>query len=418
MRRPDATVYVLVINSGSSSIKFSLYGADTRDLVASGAVSRIGEPAPYLDFSSANGRCHKDVESATHAEALACAIDALQDNETGVLTSLDEIQAIGHRVVHGGSVIRQSVLIDDAVIGQIRDCIPFAPLHNPANLAGILECRRIIPGTPQVAVLDTSFHQTMPPVAYMYAVPYDMYERYGARRYGFHGSSFRCVAGRAADILGRAARDLRMVICHLGNGSSVAAVKCGQSIDTSMGMTPSEGLMMGTRSGDIDPGLVLRMNAGEHGLAPGGMDHILNHESGILGISGVSNDVREVSSRAAAGHVRCKLALDMYAYRVKKYVGAYAAAMGGIDLLAFTAGIGENSAEIRSSVCDGLEFLGIAIDPELNRATRGVEADVSTEGSTVRVLVVPTNEEAIIVQDTLLLTEDLASAASNYLGFH
>jgi acetate kinase len=277
-------------------------------------------------------------------------------------------------------------------------------------LAGVLECRRILPRTPQVAVLDTSFHQTMPPVAYMYAIRYDLYERYGARRYGFHGSSYRYVARRAADMLGRGTRDFKMVICHLGNGSSIAAVKRGRSVDTSMGMTPVEGLMMGTRSGDIDAGLVLRLTAGKHGLAPEEIDRILNNESGILGISGVSNDVREVSARAAAGDLRCMLALDMYAYRIKKYIGAYAAAMGGIDLLVFTAGVGENSAEVRASVCDGLEFLGIAIDPELNSATRGTEADISAEGSTVRVLVVPTNEEAIIVQDTLLLTRGVATS--------
>jgi len=404
-------VYILVINSGSSSIKFSLYNAKTRGSVASGAVSRIGEARPCLDFSSAKGRYSREVESPTHAEALDCAFNAMQDGETGVLTSLDEIQAIGHRVVHGGSLIRQSVLIDDAVIDQIKDCIPFAPLHNPPNLAGVLECRRILPKTPQVAVLDTSFHQTMPPVAYMYAIRYDLYERYGARRYGFHGSSYRYVSRRAADMLGRRAQDLKMVICHLGNGSSIAAVKRGRSVDTSMGMTPVEGLMMGTRSGDIDAGLVLSLNAGKPGLAPEQMDHILNNESGILGISGVSNDVREVSARAAAGNLRCTLALDMYAYRIKKYIGAYAAAMGGIDLLVFTAGIGENSAEIRSRICDGLKFLGIAIDPELNSATQGTEADLSAEGSTVRVLVVPTSEEAIIVQDTLLLTKEVAKSA-------
>ncbi len=403
-------MYILVINSGSSSIKFSLYDAETRDSAASGAVSSIGEPRPYLDFSSSKGTYRREVESPTHAEALDCAFNALQDGETGVLTSLDEIQAIGHRVVHGGSVIRQSVLIDDAVIDQIKDCIPFAPLHNPPNLAGVLECRRILPRTPQVAVLDTSFHQTMPPVAYMYAIPYDLYERYGARRYGFHGSSYRYVARRAADMLGRGTYHFKMVICHLGNGSSIAAVKRGRSVDTSMGMTPVEGLMMGTRSGDIDAGLLLRLNAGKHGLAAEEIDRILNNESGILGISGVSNDVREVSARAAAGDLRCMLALDMYAYRIKKYIGAYAAAMGGIDILVFTAGVGENSAEVRASVCDGLEFLGIAIDPELNSATRGTEADISVEGSTVRVLVVPTNEEAIIVQDTLLLTKGVATS--------
>lgn len=404
-------MYVLVINSGSSSIKFSLFRVDTRAAVASGSVSRIGEAGPYLDYSGPKGAYRKDIESPTHADALDSVLRALRDPDDGVLDSLDDIQAVGHRVVHGGSVIRQSVLIDDAVVDQVKDLIPLAPLHNPPNLVGIIDCRNLLPDTPQVAVVDTSFHQTMPAHAYMYAIPYNMYEQYGLRRYGFHGSSYRYVSRRAATMLGQQPQDLRMVICHLGNGSSVAAVMHGRSIDTSMGMTPLEGLVMGTRSGDIDAGLVLSLCSNRVGLAPEEVDRMLNKESGLLGISGVSNDVRELSAHAAAGDLRCMLALDMYAYRIKKYIGAYAAAMGGIDALVFTAGIGENSTEVRASICNGLGFLGIAVDPESNSAARGEEADITAEAAGVRVLVVPTDEEMIIFEDTLMLTQAVNASA-------
>jgi acetate kinase len=374
-------------------------------------VSRIGEAGPYLDYSGPKGAYRKDIESPTHADALDSVLRALRDPDDGVLDSLDDIQAVGHRVVHGGSVIRQSVLIDDAVVDQVKDLIPLAPLHNPPNLVGIIDCRNLLPDTPQVAVVDTSFHQTMPAHAYMYAIPYNMYEQYGLRRYGFHGSSYRYVSRRAATMLGQQPQDLRMVICHLGNGSSVAAVMHGRSIDTSMGMTPLEGLVMGTRSGDIDAGLVLSLCSNRVGLAPEEVDRMLNKESGLLGISGVSNDVRELSAHAAAGDLRCMLALDMYAYRIKKYIGAYAAAMGGIDALVFPAGIGENSTEVRASICNGLGFLGIAVDPESNSAARGEEADITAEAAGVRVLVVPTDEEMIIFEDTLMLTQAVNASA-------
>ncbi|MEW6406233.1 MAG: acetate kinase [Chloroflexota bacterium] len=400
-------MYILVINSGSSSIKFGLYDAANQYSTASGDVSRIGEKGSYLKYSGGGEVYRKDVDALSHAKALECIMEALLDGKNGALKSLEEIDAVGHRVVHGGSTIRQSVVVDEEVINKIRECIPFAPLHNPPNLEAILECRRLLPGIPQVAVLDTSFHQTMPPQAYMYAIPYDLYEKYGARRYGFHGSSYRYVSLRAAEMMGRRPQDLRMVVCHLGNGSSMAAIRRGRSVDTTMGMTPVEGLMMGTRSGDIDAGLVLRLIAGKPGLSVKEVDRILNNESGILGISGLSKDMRDVQARAVAGDLRCMLALDMYAYRIRKYVGAYAAAMGGIDLLVFTGGIGENSAEVRGSVCDELGFLGIEIDSMINSATQGVERDISTPEARVRVLVVPTNEEKIIVQDTLMLTRTL-----------
>lgn len=397
-------MYVLVINAGSSSIKFGLHDARTQGAVATGEAAKIGEAGAYLDFSGAKGPSRTSVPISDHAEGFGLIFEALVDAEKGVLRSLDEIRAVGHRVVHGGSTIGRSMVIDDDVVERIRECIPFAPLHNPAHLAGILECRRLLPGTPQVVVPDTAFHQTVPAYAHMYAIPYEFYEKYGARRYGFHGSSYRYVSRRAAEMMGGLTEDYRMVVCHLGNGSSMAAIKHGRSIDTTMGFTPAEGLMMGTRSGDIDLGLVLEMIAGRPGLTAEQVDRILNKQSGILGISGVSNDMREVSAHAEAGDQRCTLALDMYSYRIKKYIGAYAAAMGGIDLLVFSGGIGANNAHVRDAACHDLEFLGIAIDHECNKATLGVEGDISAQGSRASVLVIPTNEEAILVEDTLMLT--------------
>ncbi|MBN1631216.1 MAG: acetate kinase [Thermoleophilia bacterium] len=398
-------MYVLVINSGSSSVKFGLYSADTQELAASGAASKIGEPGSYLSLTNRGVDSHVDIPAADHADALHGIVRALLDPEHRVLTSVDEIQAIGHRVVHGGNAIIESKRIDDETIALIERCVPLAPLHNPPNLVGIVECRRLFPHTPQVAVLDTAFHQTMPPRAYHYAIPPDYCDVHGIRRYGFHGTSFRYVSQRAAELVGGRLEDLRMVICHLGNGSSIAAVKAGKSVDTSMGMTPLEGLMMGTRSGDIDPGAVLFMMTGPPGLSPSDVDRVLNKESGFLGLSGRGNDVRDVLKYAADGDARCALALEMYAYRITKYVGAYAAAMGGIDVLVFTAGIGENSAQVREAVCTGLEFLGVELDGVLNDATHGEERDISRREARTRVLVVPTNEELMIVRDTLALTQ-------------
>jgi acetate kinase len=399
-------MYVLVLNSGSSSIKFGLHAADTQELTASGAVSRIGEQGSYLDYSGSAGKYRKDADMPDHAKALEGIVRALLDEERGALSSLREIRAVGHRVVHGGSEIVESVIIDDEAIRRIEHCVPLAPLHNPPSLAGIFACRLLLPNTPQVAVLDTAFHQTMPPHAYRYAIPQTYYETFGIRRYGFHGTSFRYVSQRAAELVGRGFEDLRMVVCHLGNGSSMAAIKGGKSVDTTMGMTPLEGLMMGTRSGDIDPGAVLFMMNAAPGLSASDVDRVLNKQSGFLGVSGRGNDVRDVVEHAFDGDERCALALDMYAYRIKKYIGAYAAAMGGIDLLVFTAGIGENSAEVRAAVCAGLQFLGIEVDPQLNSSTHGGERDISVTEAKARVLVVPTDEELMIVQDTLALTQE------------
>lgn len=398
-------MYILVINSGSSSVKFALYEVHSQRCVAKGGVFKIGEPSAYLE-SDHGGTSHRTgVTGDTHHSALESILGALLASDGGMLSSLDEILAVGHRVVHGGSMLRKSALVDDRVLDQVTQCIPFAPLHNPPNLAGIVECRRLLPETPQVVVPDTSFHQTMPPEAYMYALPYDLFADHGMRRYGFHGTSYRYVSRRAAHVLGSQAQELRMVVCHLGNGASMAAIKRGRSVDTTMGMTPVEGLMMGTRSGDVDAGLVVQLLAARGEASPENVDALLNRQSGILGISGVSNDLREVSAHAASGDLRCILALDMYAYRVKKYVGAYAAAMHGLDVLVFTAGVGENSPEVRASVCDGLGFLGICIDPDRNNLARGVESDISAPGASVRSLVIPTDEEAVIVQDTLMLVE-------------
>ena len=399
--------YILVVNSGSSSIKFGLYDSQELELAASGAVSRIGDQKSCLDCWGAGGRCHTETDMPDHAGALEGVMHALLADECGGLGSLGEIRAIGHRVVHGGSLIIESVLIDEEVVRQIEECIPLAPLHNPPNLAGIVACRRLVPETPQVAVFDTAFHQTMPSHVYRYAVPSDLYETFGIRRYGFHGTSFRYVSQRAAELVGQRVEDLRMVICHLGNGSSVAAVKDGHSVDTSMGMTPLEGLMMGTRSGDIDPGAVLFMMTGPPGLSAVEVDAVLNKRSGFLAVSQRGNDVRDVADHAAAGDERCALALSMYTYRVKKYVGAYAAAMSGIDALVFTAGIGENSPVVREAVCEGLDFLGIDLDHELNSSSLAGGREISASNAKTRILVVPTNEELMIARDTLQLTEGL-----------
>jgi len=394
---------VLVINSGSSSIKFRLYDSHTEEELASGAVFRIGEGGSYLEYCRHGDNHICDVETPDHAAALDRVVQVLLDKKQGALASLAEIEAVGHRVVHGGSVITESVLVDDAAIGVIEDHNWLAPLHNPFNLMGILECRRLLPDAPQVAVFDTSFHQTLPPRAYRYTLP-DYYERYGVRRYGFHGISFRYVSQRAAEILGTNLEALRMVACHLGNGVSVTAIKNGRSVDTSMGMSPLEGLIMGTRCGDTDPGVVLFMMSGPPNLSPQEATDVLYHESGLLGLSGVSKDVRDVVERAGEGDERCQLAIETYAYRIKKYVAAYAGAMGGIDVLVFTAGVGENSAEVRAAVCDGLGFLGIELDCQINEATHGSAGSIGLSTAETPVLVVPTNEEIVILRDTLVLT--------------
>jgi acetate kinase len=346
-------------------------------------VSRIGEDPAIPD----------------HGRALELILESLLDPETGVVNSLSEVSAVGHRAVHGGSFFTAPVLVTPEVIAKMEEYAPLAPLHNPPIILGIKEALRVLPGIPQVAVFDTAFHTTIPVRAHLYALPYRFYTDNGVRRYGFHGNSFQYVSRRVDVLLGQPDHS-RVVIAHLGNGASVAAVQDGKSVDTSMGLTPLEGLVMGTRPGDVDPGIILYLMR-ELGLSEKDVDRILNKESGLLGVSGVSNDVRDVLARAGAGDERCRLALDLYAYRLKKYIGAYAAAMGGLDALVFTAGIGENSPEIRAAACEGLGFLGIKIDEMLNATTRGVEKDISVPGSSVRVLVVPTDESRLIAEETL-----------------
>ncbi len=407
-------MFVLVINSGSSSIKYRLYDVASRSAVTSGVAARIGEAGSYLETQGSDGgtRCTQQV-IATHAQALGLILAALVKPGPGApLASLAEIGAVGHRAVHGGDIFVESVRITDDVIAQMERCIPLAPLHNPPNLMGMREARRLLPGVPQVAVFDTAFHQSMPPQAYTYALPGKWRRDHHLRRYGFHGTSYRYVCSRAEAILARPLSELQMVVCHLGNGCSMAAVKHGRAVDTSMGLTPMEGLVMGTRSGDVDPGIVLHLLR-ELGMTAAEADHLLNHESGLLGLSEVSNDIRVITERAEGGDERCQLALDVFTYRTRKYVGAYAAAMGGIDTLVFTGGIGEHSATVRRMVCSKLAFLGIALDNTANRGARGVEADIGESGAKVRVLVVPTDEEQMIAMDTIALGIPSAAAAGD-----
>ena len=400
---------VLVLNCGSSSIKFELYDAHDMTSRTHGIVAKIGEGGAYLEITGPRGRTRRERVVATHAEALETLFAALLDPETSALSSLDEIVAVGHRAVHGGESFVESALITDEVLTKMQECVPLAPLHNPANLTGMRETRRLLPGVPQVAVFDTTFHQTMPPRAYRYAIPARYYETHHVRRYGFHGTSFRYVAARAAAMLAQDQADLRMVVCRLGNGCSIAAIDGGRSIDTSMGMTPLEGLVMGTRSGDIDAGVVLFLQR-ELGMSVTEVDHLLNEESGLLGLSGAGNDMRVITQRAEAGDPACALALDVFTYRVKEYIGASAAAMGGHDALVFTAGIGEHSARVRQMLSTRLSVLRIEIDEDANRETHGVERDISDLGADVRVLVIPTDEERMIVEDTLRLASLVPAA--------
>ncbi|MBN1321603.1 MAG: acetate kinase [Thermoleophilia bacterium] len=374
----------LVLNCGSSSIKYQLRDAGANAPIAEGLVSRIGEDPAIPD----------------HGRALELILDTLLDPETGAIKDLSEVSAVGHRAVHGGSFFTAPVLITPEVIAKMEEHAPLAPLHNPPILLGIREALRVLPGIPQVAVFDTAFHTTVPARAHVYALPYRYYTDHGVRRYGFHGNSFQYVSQRVDVLLGGRLRDIKVVIAHLGNGASIAAVDGGRSVDTSMGLTPLEGLVMGTRPGDVDPGVILYMMR-QLGLDESDVDHILNKESGLLGVSGVGNDIRDVLAAAAAGDERSELAIELYAYRLKKYVGAYAAAMGGLDVLVFTAGIGENSPEIRAAVCEGLGFLGIELDEIANRGARGVESDIATVGARVRVLVIPTDEERLIADETV-----------------
>ena len=392
---------ILVINAGSSSLKYQLLNPETGDLLAKGLCERIGIDGKFTYKPQVEGKKVLDaidVAMPTHSEAIQAVLDALVDAENGVIGSMKEIDAVGHRVVHGGEAFNKSVLITDEVMKAIEDCIPLAPLHNPANLTGIRACQKVMPGVPMVAVFDTAFHQTMPAKAYMYALPYEYYENDKVRRYGFHGTSHKYVAGRAAAMLGKKPEELKLLSCHLGNGSSVTAVDGGKSVDTSMGFTPLAGLPMGTRAGDLDAG-ILQYVMNKYGLSIDEMLNVLNKKSGVEGLSGVSSDFRDLENAAAEGNEKASLSREKFAYEVKKYVGAYAAAMGGVDAIIFTAGVGENDKAIRAMVCKGLEYMGVKLDDEAN-SVRGKETVISTADSKVKVLLIPTNEELMIAMDT------------------
>lgn len=392
---------VLVINCGSSSLKFQLINSESEAVLAKGLCERIGIDG-RLTYQPAGGEKNVSEKAMpTHTEAIQFVIDALTDADTGVVKSLDEIGAVGHRVVHGGEKFAKSVVVTPEVKAAIAECNDLAPLHNPANLIGIEACESLMPGTPQVVVFDTAFHQTMPEKAYMYGLPYEYYEKYKVRRYGFHGTSHSFVSKRVAEIVGKPYNATKTIVCHLGNGASVSAVLNGESVDTSMGLTPLEGLVMGTRSGDIDPA-IMEFIAKKENLDIAGIMNVLNKKSGVEGVSGVSSDFRDLEAAAKAGNKRAELAIDVFAYRVAKYVGAYTAAMNGVDNIVFTAGIGENCALVRTKVCSYLGYLGITIDEEAN-GKRGEEIVISTQDSKVKVLVVPTNEELAIARETVAL---------------
>ena len=396
---------VLVINCGSSSLKFQLINAETEKVLAKGLCERIGIDG-RLTYQPAGGEKEKsDLAMPTHTEAIQFVIDALTNEKTGVVKSLDEIGAVGHRLVHGGEKFASSVEITDEVKKAVEECNDLAPLHNPANLIGVAACEKLMPGTPMVAVFDTAFHQTMPEKAYMYGLPYEYYEKYKVRRYGFHGTSHSFVSKRAAEVMGKSYDEVKTIVCHLGNGSSVSAVLNGKCVDTSMGLTPLEGLVMGTRSGDIDPA-IMEFIAKKENLDIEGVMEVLNKKSGVFGISGgLSSDFRDLTDAMNAGDKKAKIAMDVFSYRVAKYIGSYAAAMNGVDDIVFTAGIGENDDYVREEVCKYLGYLGVDFDSEANAGLRGKEAELTKEGSKVKVFVIPTNEELAIARETLALVK-------------
>lgn len=388
---------VLVINSGSSSLKYQLMDMDTQSILAKGLVERIGLPGAMLTHFPKDAEKEVFVaEVPDHNVAIKNVLEAIINPKYGVINSLAELDAVGHRVLHGGEKVSGSVLVNEYVKQAITECFELGPLHNPANLAGILACEKMIPGIPQVAVFDTAFHQTMPPESYIYGIPYELYEKYKIRRYGFHGTSHKYVSQRATAMLGK--KNLKLITCHLGNGSSITAVKDGKCVDTSMGFTPLEGLMMGTRSGDLDPTIVSFIMNKEK-WSGDEVNNFLNKKCGVLGVSGLSSDFRDLEKAADEGNYRAQLAIDIFVHDVKKYIGSYAALLDGVDGIIFTAGLGENSSSIRKSICDTLGFLGVSIDDEKNQ-TRGQEVDISKWGAKCKVLVIPTNEELMIALDT------------------
>nr|WP_312576367.1 acetate kinase [Sedimentibacter sp.] len=395
---------VLVINCGSSSLKYQLINMNDESVLAKGLAERIGIEGSVIKHQ-AEGKEKVVIEEPmkSHKEAINIVLKSLVDPVYGAVKSLEEIDAVGHRVVHGGEKFAGSVKITDEVINAMKECTDLAPLHNPPNIIGIEACKELLPNVPMVGTFDTAYHQTMPEVAYIYPLPYELYQELGIRRYGFHGTSHRYVAERAAALTGKDLKDLKIITCHLGNGASVTAIKDGKSVDTSMGLTPLEGLVMGTRCGDIDPAITtFLMN--KKNMSAADLDNLMNKKSGVLGISGVSSDFRDIEEEAEKGNKRAQLALDKFDYTVKKYIGSYAAAMGGVDVVVFTAGLGENSKDNRKKICSGLEFLGITIDDDRNN-TRGKEALISKDNGSVKVFVIPTNEELMIARDTQLLSK-------------
>ena len=391
---------ILVLNCGSSSVKYKLINVDDKKTLAEGGVEKIGIPGSFLKFRLPDGS-KKVIDEVIpdHRKAIMDILNILTDPTYGCISSFKEIDAVGHRVVHGGEKFNKSVLINDEVIEKIKECYDVAPLHNPVNMAGIDAITEIMPGVPQVAVFDTAFHQTMPAEAYMYALPYELYTKYSVRRFGFHGTSHRYVARRVCDFLGVPYENQRIITCHIGNGGSITAVKDGKSIDTSMGLTPVEGLMMGTRVGDVDPGALTFIMDKEH-LDTKQLSNLINKKSGVLGISGISSDMRDIDAAIAEGNERAKLALDMYIYRIIKYIGAYTAVLNGVDIIVFTGGVGENQQPLRKAVCEHLSYLGVKIDDAVNASSRGEEKVISAADSKVKVVVIPTDEELMIARDT------------------
>ena len=397
---------ILVLNCGSSSIKYKLFDMDKNDVIAQGGIEKIGMKGSFLKLTDKNGeKVVIEKEIPEHTVGVKFIFEILTGSQYGVIKSLDEIGAVGHRMVHGGEKFNKSVLLTPEVLEAFAACNDLAPLHNPANLKGVNAVSELLPNIPQVGVFDTAFHQTMPDYAYLYAIPYELYQKYGVRRYGFHGTSHRFVSGEIFKYLNIPVEGSKVITCHIGNGGSITAVKDGKSVDTTMGLTPLEGIMMGTRSGDIDGGAVTFLMEKE-GLDCTGMSNLLNKKSGLLGISGVSSDMREVTASMEAGNERAALAKKMYAYRIKKYIGAFAAAMGGVDVIIFTGGVGENRHEVREAVCENMEFLGIKLDKEQNaKIMFGKDGIISTPDSKVKVVVLPTDEELMIAQDTMALVK-------------
>ncbi|MCD8296046.1 MAG: acetate kinase [Prevotella sp.] len=394
---------ILVLNCGSSSIKYALYNMDDKSVMTSGGAERVGLDGAFVKVKLANGEKKTIMHDIPeHTEGVKFIFSLLTDSEIGVIKDLKEINAVGHRMVHGGEKFNKSVLLTKEVLKAFEEVSDLAPLHNPANLKGVNAVSELMPGLPQVGVFDTAFHQTMPAHSYLYAIPYELYQQYGVRRYGFHGTSHRYVSQRVCDFLGVKPADKKIITCHVGNGGSIAAVYKGKCVDTSMGLTPLEGLMMGTRSGDIDGGAITYL-AKKLNLDADGMSNFLNKKCGLLGVTGVSSDMREVDAAVAKGNERAKVAIDMYNYRIKKYIGAYAAAMGGCDIIVFTAGVGENQCAMREDVCRGLDYMGVLFDVEKNNEVHGEEAVISTPDSKVTVCVIPTDEELMIATDTAAL---------------